>query len=248
MLPQQFKKYAEMILAASHGDPFSFLGMHESGKGWVAIRAYLPHAETVHVVDTATGKAVAELPEVHEGGIFAGPVDGSRGRFPYRLRITTADGESEIEDPYRFPPVLGAEPMRMEGVDGVGFAVWAPNAARVSVVGDFNTWDGRRHPMRFRDQCGVWEIFIPGIGEGELYKFEIRAKNGDVLPLKQDPFAVFCEQAPGTAAIVYDLTKSGPTTRGWRTGARPSPATRRSPSTRCISARGAGPTTATGDT
>jgi len=227
MLPQQFKKHAEMILAASHGDPFSFLGMHESGKGWVAVRTYLPHAETVHIVDAANGKPVTELPRVHDGGIFAGPVDGARGRFPYRFRITTADGESEIEDPYRFPPVLGdmdvhliaegthlrldeklgSAPMRMEGVDGVGFAVWAPNAARVSVVGDFNTWDGRRHPMRFRDQCGVWEIFMPGIGEDELYKFEIRAKNGDVLPLKQDPFAVFCEQAPGTAAIVYDLSK-----------------------------------------
>jgi 1,4-alpha-glucan branching enzyme len=89
----------------------------------------------------------------------------------------------------------------------VGFAVWAPNATRVSVVGDFNNWDGRRHVMRFRVECGVWEIFVPALPEGSLYKYEILSKKGELLPLKQDPFAFFCEQAPSTAGIVYDLTR-----------------------------------------
>lgn len=216
------------IISAKHPDPFSYLGMHTGPKGQgLVVRAFLPHAKRVQVVETAKGTIVAELSKVHEAGLFEGLVKRSGQIFPYRLRIETESGEQDIEDPYRFPPFLGemdvyliaegkhlrldeklgAHLMNMEGVPGVGFAVWAPNAARVSVVGDFNNWDGRRHPMRFRVECGVWEIFVPGLPEGSLYKYEILSKKGELLPLKQDPFAFFCEQAPGTAAIVYDMTR-----------------------------------------
>ena len=218
----------EKIVGAKHPDPFSYLGMHPGPKGQgLVVRAFLPQAKRVQVVETAKGTVVSELPKVHGAGLFDGQVKRSGQIFPYRLRIETETGEQDIEDPYRFPPFLGemdvyliaegkhlrldeklgAHLMNMEGVPGVGFAVWAPNAARVSVVGDFNNWDGRRHAMRFRVECGVWEIFVPGLPEGSLYKYEILSKKGELLPLKQDPFAFFCEQAPGTAAIVYDMTR-----------------------------------------
>jgi 1,4-alpha-glucan branching enzyme len=129
-------------------------------------------------------------------------------RTPYRLRIDWDGNEVELEDPYRFPPALGeqdlylfgegnhhnvydklgAHPMTLEGAGGVSFAVWAPSASRVSVVGGFNNWDGRRHVMRKHPGIGVWEIFIPNIGEGEVYKYELKGPNGDLLPLKADPF------------------------------------------------------------
>ena len=144
-------------------------------------------------------------------------IDRSGGRFPYRLLVEADGTERSIDDPYSFPPILGemdvyliaegrhlrldeklgAHPMTMQGVAGVGFTVWAPNAVRVSLVGDFNGWDGRRHPMRLRAECGVWEIFMPGLTEGMLYKYEILAKGGRLMALKADPFAFFCEQAPG---------------------------------------------------
>src|SRR5690606_32635199 len=143
-----------------------------------------PTATRVWVVDD-TGAVVTELPRLHPHGFFAGPT-GRREPFRYRLRLETAAGTEEIEDPYRFDPILGdldvyliaegrhlrlyeklgAHPTSMDGVTGTTFAVWAPNARRVSVVGDFNGWDGRRHPMRFRAACGVWEIFIPGVTPG----------------------------------------------------------------------------------
>ncbi len=227
MTPIELSRNVEKIIAATHSDPFGFLGMHEeAGKGLV-VRAFLPEAATVHVIHAKDGSVAAELPRIHEAGFFVGPVAKKGSFFPYRLRVETAAGTREIEDPYRFPPILGemdvyliaegkhlrldeklgARPMTIEGVAGAGFAVWAPNAARVSVVGDFNGWDGRRHPMRFRAECGVWEIFLPGIGEDALYKYEIASKDGKLMALKVDPFAFFCEQAPGTAALVYDLSR-----------------------------------------
>ncbi|TVR83708.1 MAG: 1,4-alpha-glucan branching protein GlgB [Rhodospirillales bacterium] len=222
----QLAQNIDRIVSARHPDPFSFLGPHlaEKGQGLV-IRAYLPLAQRVHVIDLRNGKVIAELPKLHDAGLFGGPVSRSPQRFPYRFRIETAAGEQELEDPYRFPPFLGeldvyliaegkhlrldeklgAHAMTMDGVAGAGFAVWAPGAGRVSVVGDFNNWDERRHPMRFRVECGVWELFVPGVQEGTLYKYSIMSKKGDLLPLKLDPFAFFCEQAPGTAGIVTDL-------------------------------------------
>ncbi|MCW8951172.1 MAG: 1,4-alpha-glucan branching protein GlgB, partial [Rhodospirillales bacterium] len=167
----------------------------------------------------------ARMTPADPAGLFTVHMAKNSKRFSYRLRVTI-DGQSrDIDDPYGFAPVLsefdrhllsegnhfrsfeklGAHVMTVEGVEGVLFAVWAPNARRVSVVGDFNDWDGRRHSMRVHPGCGIWEIFIPGIGEGTLYKFEIKAQNGDLVPLKADPYATFMEQAPGTASIVYDL-------------------------------------------
>ena len=228
MAIKQLDRAGAQVIAGTCGDPFSYLGMHRAGRDLV-VRAFLPEASGVAVVDAASGAVAAELPKLDPSGLFAGPIAGRKEPFAYRLRLTTANGEQDIEDAYRFPPILGemdvyliaegrhlrldeklgSRLMTLEGVAGVAFAVWAPNATRVSVVGNFNDWDGRRHPMRFRAECGVWELFIPGLGEGELYKYEILGKDGRLQALKQDPFAFFCEQSPGTAAIVYDLSRYG---------------------------------------
>jgi 1,4-alpha-glucan branching enzyme len=229
MKPKQFSENIKKIVSAQHGDPFSFLGMHEDADDGLVVRTFAPGAKKVHVVRAKDGKVAAELKRVDEAGFFAGPVAKKGPVFAYRLRIETADCEQEIDDPYRFAPILGemdvyliaegkhlrldeklgSRLMFMDGVAGAGFAVWAPNASRVSVVGDFNDWDGRCHPMRFRAECGVWEIFLPGVGDDSLYKYEIASQDGKVMALKVDPFAFFCEQAPGTAALVYDLSRYG---------------------------------------
>ncbi|MBA2375844.1 MAG: 1,4-alpha-glucan branching protein GlgB [Actinomycetota bacterium] len=207
------------IVSGDHPDPFSFLGMHEED-GKTVVRTFLGEAGAVEAVAMG-GKSIGRLALAHPDGLFAGAVSES---VPYRLRVKWRDGnESEIEDPYRFGQIttaydlylfgegnhnelyemLGAHPSEMNGVAGVRFAVWAPNARRVSVVGDFNGWDGRRHAMRNRSG-GIWEIFIPGLPEKTLYKYEIKASDGSVLPLKADPFGFFFEQHPGTASIVHD--------------------------------------------
>ncbi|MCW9039214.1 MAG: 1,4-alpha-glucan branching enzyme, partial [Rhodospirillales bacterium] len=174
------------IVNAEHHDPFSYLGMHGGGKQGLWVRAFVPGAEAVDVVDTGTGKVAARMTPADPAGLFTVHMAKNSKRFSYRLRVTI-DGQSrDIDDPYGFAPVLsefdrhllsegnhfrsfeklGAHVMTVEGVEGVLFAVWAPNARRVSVVGDFNDWDGRRHSMRVHPGCGIWEIFIPGIGEG----------------------------------------------------------------------------------
>ena len=212
------------IVSGDHGDPFAVLGMHEgrSGSGALRVRAFVPRAERLWVVDARDDTVIAELPRLHGAGFFAGTLDDRRQRFHYRLRTAVGKGGVEFEDPYRFPPLLkeaelhqfrqghhfwvqqmlGAHHRIVEGVLGVVFAIWAPNARRVSVVGDFNGWDGRHHPMRLRPECGVWEIFIPGIGPGERYKYEIKSKSGELLPLKADPCGFSAERPPATASIV----------------------------------------------
>ena len=161
----------------------------------------------------------------HPAGFFEGPLPESV-RDRYRLRVCWHEGgEALIEDPYRFGPVmsdldawllaegthlrpfevLGAAPCEREAVSGTRFAVWAPNAARVSVVGEFNHWDGRRHPMRLRRECGVWEIFLPGVAPGAHYKYEIRTHDGECLPQKADPYALRAELRPATASVVAEL-------------------------------------------
>ena len=214
------------VLAAVHGDPFAFLGMHPAWyEGPMIVRAFLPWARGGEVIDATTGEAVARLDRVRDEGFWAGAVQGRIAWFPYRLRLGTDHGEVEIEDPYSFPPVLsdsevhllmegshlrlwetlGAHPRTVGGVAGIAFAVWAPHASRVAVLGDFNDWDGRRHAMRRRHECGVWEIFLPGVKEGALYKFEIKASDGALLPSKSDPLAFRAEPHPGTASVVSDL-------------------------------------------
>ncbi|MBK8175147.1 MAG: 1,4-alpha-glucan branching protein GlgB [Rhodospirillales bacterium] len=205
-------------------DAFGFLGMHElDTEGVVLVRVFLPGAHAVTVIDSASGEVVAPLARIREEGLFAGAISGPW--FAYRLRVVDGDGEREVEDPYRFPPVisgadaqllaegglarsyavLGAHVCTMEGVAGVTFAVWAPHAGRVAVIGDFNGWDGRRHGMRLRHECGVWEIFIPGVAAGPFYKFEIKTAAGSRLVDKTDPYAFQVEAGSGSAAIIYDL-------------------------------------------
>ena len=212
----------EALVRADHGDPFALLGPHRQGPGEpLLIRAFLPGARDVLVVED--GRVLAALTLVHPEGVFAGVVPGRFEPFAYRLYGHAGDGsEFEFDDAYRFPPVLGeldvhllaegnhleayerlgAHTREIDGVAGTAFAVWAPNARRVSVVGDFCDWDGRRLPMRKRHDCGVWELFVPGIGAGARYKFEIKAASGALLPLKADPCARAAEHPPRTASVV----------------------------------------------
>ncbi len=219
----------DAIVRAEHGNPFAVLGMHRDGAGLV-VRAFLPQASRVVAIEAAGGTPVAELERVDPAGFFEGAVAGRTEPFAYRLRLTVGDTTSDIDDPYRFGNVLGdldvyligegrhrrlyekfgAHPMSMDGVAGIAFAVWAPNARRVSVVGDFNDWDGRRHPMRFRIGAGVWEIFLPGLAPGCVYKYEIRGASGALLPLKADPYGFASERPPATASIV-----TVPGSRAW---------------------------------
>ena len=214
---------AAAIVQGRHGDPFAVLGPHGGKAGWV-VRCFLPQAAQVRLIH-AGGEAVME--RVHPDGLFAVRLPG--GVVPhYRLRLDYPDGRiEEIDDPYRFAPVLGDLDLHLlaegthlrtfeklgshlhsiDGVDGVHFAVWAPNAERVSVVGDFNGWDGRRHPLRLRHGAGVWEIFLPGLGHGTLYKFEIMGRGGVLLPLKADPYGHWAEVPPKTASVVWEMAK-----------------------------------------
>ncbi|WP_422631448.1 GlgB N-terminal domain-containing protein, partial [Pseudomonas lurida] len=166
------------------------------------VRAFLPEASTVEAV--GEHGETARLDRVHDAGLFIGALPNGSRR--YQLRATFGCKVVELEDAYRFPPILtdfdlyllgegthqrlydklGAHPMTLDGVDGIGFVVLAPNARRVSVVGDFNFWDGRRHPMRVRG-AGYWELFIPHARTGDHYKFEIIGPHGHLLPLKSDP-------------------------------------------------------------
>jgi 1,4-alpha-glucan branching enzyme len=210
------------FLHGDHSDPFAFLGCHAEPDGGFVLRVFLPRALRVYAL-AGDGPAI-ELPRIDEAGLFAGPVAFAPGT-PYRLRKIRNSGEMvELDDAYRFPPLLGSLDLHLisegahwrlydklgahlrevEGVKGVTFALWAPNARRVSVVGDFNAWDGRCHAMRLRHESGIWEIFIPGLGEGALYKYEIKTAAGELL-LKADPMGLHAEMPPKTASVVFDL-------------------------------------------
>ena len=209
----------EAIAASRHGDPFAVLGPHLTSEGW-ALRVFMPDAARVEAV-SFDGETFATL-ERRSGDFFEGRLQKHSDRPSYRLRVGRANGHETIEDPYRFGPVLGplddylaaegahlqlhrrfgAQPKLHEGVEGVHFSVWAPNAERVSVIGDFNAWDGRRNPMRKRLGAGLWELFFPNIGIGATYKFEIRAANGDLVPQKADPLGRSAELRPATASVV----------------------------------------------
>lgn len=217
----------EAIVEGTHKDPFAVLGVQSAGKGLVA-RCFIPHAEHVTAF-TLAGKMAGELVCRHEAGFFEGKLS-IRKRQPVRYRAGNAGGEWWVTDPYSFGPVLGpmddyyiaegshlrlfdklgAHFISHEGAEGFHFAVWAPNARRVSVVGDFNDWDGRRHTMRLRKDTGVWEIFVPDIGPGRPYKFEIIGAQGKRLPLKADPFAFRSELRPATASVT-----EGPLSHDW---------------------------------
>jgi 1,4-alpha-glucan branching enzyme len=223
------------LLEARHGDPFAALGLHADASGRLWLRALLPGAQAVRVVEPGSGKAIVALAE-REPGFFEAAIPRRRKRFDYRLKVQWADGVAgEYADAYTFGPqlndqdlallaegrhprpyaVLGAHP-RDDG--GVRFAVWAPNAQRVSVVGSFNSWDGRRHPMRLRHGpgggAGIWEIFIPDAAVGDLYKFELLGAGGDLLPLKADPYARASQLRPDNASIVAAMPAVQPLPAG----------------------------------
>ncbi|GHU26227.1 1,4-alpha-glucan branching enzyme GlgB [Betaproteobacteria bacterium] len=219
------------LCRAEHGDPFGVLGLHSDSKGRLWLRTLQPGANAVFVIDADDDDKVLELTQRKidvlggPSGFFEAQLPGGCQTFKYRLRIVWPGGVQEIADPYSFLTIigdldawllaegshlrpferLGAHPGEIDGVRGVTFAVWAPDAQRVSVVGDFNTWDGRRHPMRLRRECGVWELFIPGVESGDCYKYEIRARNGQVLPHKADPYGIAAELRPSTASLVHPL-------------------------------------------
>jgi 1,4-alpha-glucan branching enzyme len=211
------------IAGGYHGAPFDVLGLHPV-PGGLAVRTFQPQATQVTVVTDNDGARPME--RIHPDGFFEAAFPGQTGFFHYRLKIALPDGrETEIEDPYHFPPVLseedlyllnegnhfklyekmGAQMIELEGARGVSFAVWAPSADRVSVVGNFNGWDGRRHPMRPRGASGVWELFIPGLGAGELYKYEIKSRHRGYLVTKADPFGFASEMRPNTASAVCNI-------------------------------------------
>ena len=211
----------DAIRAARHPDPFAVLGLHAAGGG-VVVRAFSPDASKLRAV-FEDGRA---LPLADRGGgFFEGFLETAAPPLRYELEAENPGGAWAYVDPYRFGPVLGpiddyllvegshralhhklgAHVMRVEGVAGVHFAVWAPNAQRVSVVGDFNRWDGRLHQMRKRVDSGLWEIFAPGVGAGTNYKYEIVSRDGRLLPLKADPVGFAAELRPSTASIVAEI-------------------------------------------
>ena len=211
------------LAAGDHGDPFAVLGPHSSKTGskkrWV-VRTFQPDATAVSISD-AQDVVLAKMRRVHEAGIFVAGLDTLPA--DYRLSVEYGERCLRLDDPYRFASPLGeidrhlfaegqhwrlydklgAHTLTLDGVTGAYFAVWAPNASRVSVVGSFNNWDGRRHPMRKHHDCGIWDIFIPGLAVGDQYKFELKSAQGTLLPLKADPCARQMEAPPGNAAIVH---------------------------------------------
>ncbi len=210
----------QAIVDARHPNPFSVLGLQQVGKEFV-IRAFVPGAKTVEAL-SRDRKLSAKLELRHPDGFFEGRVEKAAHRFAYTLTAKNAGGKWTFADPYAFGPVLGqtddyllvegthkqlyeklgAHPIVHGNVNGTHFAVWAPQAQRVSVVGDFNRWDGRTHQMRKRVDSGLWEIFAPDVGEGAVYKYEIIGPDGTLQPLKADPFGFGAEMRPSTASIV----------------------------------------------
>ena len=214
------------LLEGTHPDPFRVLGPHRVGDD-LDIRVFRPDARSVEIVLEEQGAESIVAKRVHPDGFFCATVRNATRDDPYRLRITTWDGSQQFTaDPYQYGPILGeldlhlfaegqhwriyeklgAHPHAIGDAAGVYFAVWAPNAQRVSVVGDFNRWDGRVNPMRKLIGSGVWELFLPGVKQGAHYKFEIRTHSGALL-LKSDPFAFFNQHGASTASIVYDLER-----------------------------------------
>ena len=214
----------DALFEGTHGDPFSLLGVHEGPEGTL-LRAILPGAQEAEAF-TLGGTSLGPLARVDDRGLFEGGFVGTRRPVRYRC---TADGHDWlVTDPYSFGPVLGplddwlmkqgnhvrlfdklgAHTIEHEGAQGVHFAVWAPNARHVCLVGDFNDWDPRRHPMRNRRDTGIWEIFIPDIGAYRAYKYHIVGADGSVQPLKADPFAFASEMRPHTASITAPQSKT----------------------------------------
>ena len=214
----------QRLVELRHPDPHAVLGIHPDGDG-VVVRAFRPDAERVTILPDFGG----EVPARHrKGGVFEARLNGRRDVFGYLLKVDYRGGASfTLRDPYSFLPTfgeldsylvaegrheriwerLGAHPRHSQGVFGTSFAVWAPTARSVSVVGDFNSWDGRLHQMRRIGSTGVWELFVPDVGAGARYKYEIRPGNGGVHVLKADPYAFPTEVPPATASVIHQLDR-----------------------------------------
>ncbi len=216
----------DAILGSYHGAPFDVLGPHATDDG-VAIRAFLPNAKTVTVVPQ-DGRERVKMTQLRPEGFFEAVVPGAQLPFAYQLEKQTYAGNVVLhEDPYAYPPALtsfdthllaegthlqmyerlGAHITAVDGVSGVRFAVWAPNAQRVSLVGNFNNWDGRCHPMYMHAGIGIWELFVPGLGEGAIYKYEIKTNYMNYMVTKSDPVGFASELRPKTASVVWDIDK-----------------------------------------
>jgi 1,4-alpha-glucan branching enzyme len=224
-----------LIVLAEHSDPFSVLGAHpveisdgstQERRRAVVIRAFLPEAKQVWAVPNDSPDGLKMMQKIEADGFFEAIFLDRQEVFPYQLRTLDYEGRfSQFADPYSFLPVLsdfdlylmgegnhyrkyeklGAHLRVVNGIPGALFGVWAPNALRVSVIGDFNRWDGRRHPMRVRGSSGIWELFIPGLEEGALYKFEVKSRYNNYLTTKSDPYGFHFEPPPKTASIIHDL-------------------------------------------
>jgi len=215
------------ILRARHDDPYSVLGPHyQQALDALALRALIPAAEQLYAMVVERPGMLYAMARIHKDGLFEAVIPELRAGTQYRIQVVEQGGRNyDLIDPYAFSSFyfsefdqhlfaqgnhyeifqrLGAHPRVVDSVAGVSFAVWAPNAEGVSVVGPFNQWDGRRHQMKLHGLSGAWETFIPELGEGDLYKYEIRARNGDTF-LKSDPYAFLTEVPPDTASIVYEL-------------------------------------------
>ncbi|MGO9258334.1 MAG: 1,4-alpha-glucan branching protein GlgB [Bryobacteraceae bacterium] len=216
----------EAIVGGYHGDAFRILGPHRTrkkgGQGRWEVRAFLPQAESAEVL---AGAERCPMQKQHDQGFFCASLNGDPERYTIHARLW--DGrEIEIDDPYRYGPqisdtdlylhtegtlheayrTLGAHLAESEGAAGVRFAVWAPNALNVTVAGEFNDWDVRRHPMRRRNG-GIWELFVPGLGVGASYKYNVKSRFAGYQQLKADPYAFSCELPPKSASVVWDLAR-----------------------------------------
>ena len=214
------------IVAGSHGDPFSILGPHEVAPGVWDVRVFIPWGESIDLIGFHDDAVLAPFETVHPAGFRVARVH-AKTRPGYRLKINQDGFGHVLFDPYSFGSALadydiaaithsndtvfyyifGAHPITHGGQPGVRFVVWAPSAANVSVVGVFNDWDGRRHPMRCHLNVGVWELFIPHMALGSAYKFEMKGPHGEQVPLKADPVAFAAEHPPATASVAHGLTR-----------------------------------------
>ena len=231
------------IVNGEHSDPHTVLGMHEmeeDGRKAVVVRAFLPNAAGITVIDYANKRKKYPMERLHADGFFEVTIADREEWFRYQLEYTGADGNTwRSYDPYSFSPTLsefdrhlfgagthyeiyekmGGRLMTHEGARGAAFSVWAPNAKAVSVIGDFNIWDARRSPMRRLGESGIWELFLPAAAEGDKYKFHVTQCDGRVVD-KTDPYGVYAEVRPNNASVLYPLKRYKWKDRRWMTARR----------------------------